>query len=377
MKVKRKAFLIILFISSCLYAGHMVFAKTVQEKVRIKAIGIPLADHYAAIVAYEKYRHKMKYADFQLRLLPGPKLVRYYFRSEPDADIAFTVCPMVMDMFAEKPDFRWISLIHRDGSALVINKIMNSKVRLAVQKKVRKPDAGVAEAFAAFSREHNHPVHIGVPDPLATHTTVLYKYLKDHKNILNDDCRSGVDAAYKIVAPPKSPGFLKKQSVRNEPAAIEQSLPWPEIVDIGNSGHIAWYSKDVMAWPLGHVECIIIAKDQVIAKKREALKEVIFFIHQAGYDIELARWAGDMDDIIKMIQKHIPKHTAESITQSLRPDLNVINYRNLNIDDNAKGGLRQIMDLAVEAGFLKKKIDIDALADDSFGTQITMKNIIK
>ncbi|MCK5096961.1 MAG: hypothetical protein KAR45_02600 [Desulfobacteraceae bacterium] len=377
MKVNQKAFLIILLILACLCTAHMISAKTAQGKVRIKAIGIPLADHYAAIVAYEKYRHKMKYADFQLRLLPGPKLVRYYFRSEPDADIAFTVCPMVMDMFSEKPDFRWISLIHRDGNALAINNLMNSKVHLAVQKNARKPDARVAEAFAAFAREHGHPVHVGVPDPLATHTTVLYKYMKDHQKILSDNCRSDVDAAYKIVAPPKSPGFLKKHSVKNKPAAIEHSLPWPEIVDTGNYGHIAWYSKDVMDWPLGHVECIIIAKDQVIAKKKEALKEVIFFIHQAGYDIEVARWAGNLDGIIKMIQKHIPKHTAEAITQSLRPDLNVINYRNLNIDDNAKGSLRQIMDLAVEAGFLKTKIDIDAMADESFGTQITIKNITK
>lgn len=34
-----------------------------QQKQIIKAIYIPLADHYAGIVAYEKYRDQMKYAD--------------------------------------------------------------------------------------------------------------------------------------------------------------------------------------------------------------------------------------------------------------------------------------------------------------------------
>lgn len=375
MKAHQKALLVILLSLAFLNVTHIVSAETAQEKVRIKAIGIPLADHYAAIVAYEKYRHEMKYADFQLLLLPGPKLVRYYFRSEPDADIAFNVCPMVMDMFSERPDFRWISLIHRDGNALAINKLLNRKVHLAVQKDSRKPDCRVAEAFTAFARESGHPVHVGIPDPLATHTTVLYKYLKDHQKTLSDNCSSAVDVSYKIVVPPKSPAYLKKHSVKNMPAAIEQSLPWPEIADTGNYGHVAWYSKDVMAWPLGHVECIIIARDQVIVEKREALKEVIFFIHQAGYDIEVARRTGALENIIRMIQKHIPKHTAEAITQSLRPDLNVINYRNLNIDDNSKGSLREIMNLAFEAGLLKKKIDINTMADESFSTEITRKAI--
>ena len=39
-----------------------------------------------------------------------------------------------------------------------------------------------------------------------------------------------------------------------------------------------------------------------------------------------------MTEITKMIRKHILKHTKDAIIQSLRIDLNVINYKNLNID---------------------------------------------
>ncbi len=49
-----------------------------EEKQTIKAVGIPLADHYAGVVAFEKYRSKMKYADYQLLILPGPDFVRAY-----------------------------------------------------------------------------------------------------------------------------------------------------------------------------------------------------------------------------------------------------------------------------------------------------------
>jgi len=126
-----------------------------------------------------------------------------------------------------------------------------------------------------------------------------------------------------------------------------------------------------MEWqPNGHVECIVIATDASIQQKHSALQEVIRYIHQAGLDIEAARKEGgaDMVTITNMIRKHIPEHNEQAIIQSLRPDLNVINYRHLNVD---KAGLKQIMDLAVEGGILREPIDIDAFADESFATKIT------
>jgi NitT/TauT family transport system substrate-binding protein len=145
-------------------------------------------------------------------------------------------------------------------------------------------------------------------------------------------------------------------------------------VESGGFGHVGWYSKDVMTHPYGHVECIIIAKDRVIAQKRAALQEVIEYIHQAGRDIELARQHGGapLEAIVAMIRKHIPAHGREAIIQSLRSDLNVINYQNLNVDENAKASFREIMELAFEAGFIQQKIDIEQLADESFATQTTI-----
>lgn len=153
-------------------------------------------------------------------------------------------------------------------------------------------------------------------------------------------------------------------------ASFEQSLPWADVVETQGFGHVAWYSKDIMPWPNGHVECIAIATDKCIREKHEALKEVIAYIHQAGIDIEEARKEGGqaMVAVSDMIRKHVPEHNEEAIIQSLRPDLNVINYRHLNLDP---AGLKQIMDLAVEGGILKKPIDISAFADTSFATKVT------
>lgn len=73
--------------------------------------------------------------------------------------------------------------------------------------------------------------------------------------------------------------------------------------------------------------------------------------------------------ISDIIRRHIPEHNQEAIIQSLRPDLNVINYYNLNID---KAGLNQIMTLAVEGKILKRAIDIDSFADERFDTKRTI-----
>lgn len=342
------------------------------ERQRIHAIGIPLADHYAGIVAYEKYRQQMQYADYQIDLLPGPELVRAYFNSEPDADIAFLVSPMVMDMFAEKPDFRWVSLMHRDGTALAINDFLNSYVDLPFDRKERLPDGIIASAIRDYKEDFGRPVEIAIPSFLATHTTILYKYLKEHKMTFGYNRSDDVDVVLKMVKPPNSPVFLRKNSSRAKSAAFVQSLPWAEVVEIGGSGVVGWYSKDVMHHKNGHVECIVIAKDKVIHEKRKALQEVIKYIHMAGRDIESARLNGgkEMDDVVQIVRKHMPSHSKEAIIQSLCADLHVINYNNLNVDSHAKESLRHIMNLAFEAGFIEKKIDINEMSDDSFNTDI-------
>jgi len=75
-----------------------------NERETIKSLSIPLADHYAALVAYERYAFKMKNWDF----------FRSYFQSG-EVDMAFVMNPLAMDMFNEKPHFRWVGLMHRDG----------------------------------------------------------------------------------------------------------------------------------------------------------------------------------------------------------------------------------------------------------------------
>ncbi len=355
---------LLLLLTLCFSAN---VAATSTHKQTIKSLYIPLADHYAALVAYERYRGQMQHADFQIEQMENWDLLRAYFQSG-EVDMAFVMSPLAMDMYHEKPHFRWIGLMHRDGNALAINHLLNQRVKLSKHRKDRKPDNKVALALKNAFAKYKQPTQIGMPHLLATHTVVLYRYLKENGLHLSLKPHDTAEVLAIAVAPPKSPAFIKGKSNRATPAAFEQSLPWAEIVESGGFGHVAWYSKDVMPHPRGHVECISLATNNAIDTKFLATKEVMDYIKLAGLDIEQARKEGGdkLDSIVKIIRKHIPAHTREAIISSLNPDLRVINYQHLNID---KPGLNQIMTLAVEGEIIKNPIDIDAFADTRFDSE--------
>ena len=360
--IKHLLLIIIFLFISCQALASDTSSST--EKKLINALYIPLADHYAALVAYERYREQMKFADFQLKQMKNWDLLRAYFQSG-EVDMAYVMSPLAMDMFNEKPHFRWIGLMHRDGNALAINDLLNKKVQLPPLRTQRKPDDKVAKALKEVYQVNKRQIEIGMPHLLSTHSVVLYRYLKEHGVRMDLKINHDVEVLAIAVAPPKSPAFLKSKSNRAKAAAFEQSLPWADIVETGGFGHVAWYSKDVMPWKDGHVECIALATDNAIKDKAEAVKEVMHYIQQAGEDIEIARKEGGekLEAIVSIVQKHIPAHTREAIIASLNPELRVINYDNLSVD---KAGLKQIMDWAVEGKILKKPINIDEFADPRF-----------
>lgn len=343
--------------------GLLLFSP-VYAKTTVNALYIPLADHYAAVLAYERYRDQMQYADFQLKQMANWNLLRAYF-NENHADMAFVMSPLAMDMFQKKPNFRWVGLMHRDGNALAINSVLNKYIDLPPGRRQRMADNGVAKALLSSHKQRGIPTEIAIPHPLSTHAVILYRYLKQHGLSMGSRPSKSHQVITLPVAPAESLIYIKGKASLAEPAAFEQSLPWSDIVETKGYGRIAWYSKDVMHWPGGHVECIAIATDQALASKQKAIKEVMYYIHKAGADIEHARRAGGsaMFEIMQIIQKHIPSHEHMAVMASLSPELNAINYTNLNID---KGGLRQIMDYAVAGGILKQPIDIDQFADDRF-----------
>ncbi|MFT5163435.1 MAG: NitT/TauT family transport system substrate-binding protein [Alteromonadaceae bacterium] len=351
-------------------AASLLFTGAATAKEAIHALYIPLADHYPAIVAHHRYAGEMKEADYSVEMMKNWPALSGKFMSG-QADIAFILSPLAMNMFAKKPNFKWVSLVHRDGNALAVNDIFLKDIPLAAKQVDRKPTADFANAASKWLASKGRPSISGVPSLQSTHTVVLYKYLKDHGKTMAVG-RGKADVLAKAVAPPKSPAYIQNQGKNGDAASFEQSLPWAQIVEDQGFGKVVWYSKDVMKWDKGHVECIVIASDNAIKSKSAALKEVIHYVHKAGKDIQDAMASGgpSLNEIAKLVNSnYIKLHTVPAIEASLNGELGVINYVNLN---NDKPGLKMIMDLAVESGVMKKAIDINAFADDSFATKITV-----
>ncbi len=353
----------------------VILSVTAHGREPVKALYVALADHYPGVVAFERYRSQMDRAELSLLQMSSWRLLRSYFRSGR-ADLAFIISPMALDMFAEQPDFRWVGLIHRNGNALAVNELLATDAELLSLRRDRKPDSRVAEAIRRAAHREGKPVQIGVPSLLATHTVILNKYLKENgisMGLGRGQAKAGDLVEAVTVPPPDSPRFIKSYNSRGEAAAFEQSLPWADVVETGGYGQVAWYSKDVLPSTKGHVECIIIATDEAIRNKPEALAEVIHYIQQAGADIDHARSLGGepLREMAQLIRRHIPAHTEEAIIQSLDRELDVIHYHDLDVDLE---GMRRVMDLALEGGVLQQTVELEQFADTRFSSEADVKH---
>lgn len=343
--------------------------KSVAAKDKIHALYIPLADHYPAIVAHDKYAKEMKHADYSVEMMKSWPALSGKFMSG-QADIAFIVSPLAMNMYRKKGNFQMVSLAHRDGNALAVNDEFLKDIALEAERSNRKPTEQFAKAAKKWRDSTGKATISGVPSLESTHTVVLYKYLKDNGLKLAVGRGEG-DVLAKSVAPPKSPSYIKNQAKAGIPASFEQSLPWADVVESQGFGKVVWYSKDIIPWNNGHVECIIIATNDAIINKKEALKEVIEYIHKAGADIQNAMVNGgtELKELATIINnKYVKLHSVESIEASLSSELDVINYKNLNNDE---AGLKVIMDLAVESGVMPSPIDIEAFSNKEFSVDLT------
>ncbi|MDC2887733.1 ABC transporter substrate-binding protein [Psychrosphaera algicola] len=353
--------LIVGFIHFCFVFSTQLHA----ERVKVNAIYVPLADHYAAIVAFEKYAEQMKYADFSIQQMKNWDLLKTKFL-EGNTEIAFAMAPLALNMFTESPIFKWIGLMHRDGNGLAINNVLANQLELPDDHNERKPSHDLAQIVKSEINA-NQRVLIGVPHLQSSHAVILFHYLKNNNLLLSFKPNFNDQVLAIAVNPAESLNFLRGNNNLNRPVAIEQSLPWIDVAESQNVGKVAWYSKDVLNTQNGHVECIALATNIALETKSKAIKEVFSMIKKAGKYIEEAR-NGDpekLNEIIKMVQKHIPAHTTEAIRLSLDPTLRVINYEHLDID---KPGLKLMMNLGLESGTITSPVNINNFAAKEFDT---------
>jgi NitT/TauT family transport system substrate-binding protein len=345
--------------------GQGLTAAEETERTPLQVLYMPLADHYTAILAVEWYGATMEHADVTLRRMRSWELLRAAFHEER-ADLACIICPDALDLFSKWPHFRWVGLLHRDGNTMILNRDLAQQVNLAQNMADRTADAQLAHSLRAQQQAHpEEAILCGVPHRRATHTVVVYKYLKDHGLHLSlqpSDTEGAVVA--EVVSPPQTLSFIRRQNNRGNLACTQQSLPWGPMVEEIGDGQVAWFSRDVLQWPNGHVECILIATDAAIEEKKAAVREYMDSIEAAGARLEVLRKQGGtaLKPVIEAIRKHLPEHTESGIREALDPGIGGIRFDHLRVDANAIGSLRAIMELGIEGGILEHPVDLKAFA---------------
>jgi NitT/TauT family transport system substrate-binding protein len=170
-------------------------------------------------------------------------------------------------------------------------------------------------------------------------------------------------------APTRMLEYLAREQARGEPVATLHSMPWPFMAEQAGRGRIVWFSRDVISQPGGFVDCLVLAKNDALAHKEDALREVMATFRQAAVDIEAARYAGGsaLDELVQTLRAYVPDHPEAAIRETLGTQPEVIHYRELGID---RDGLRVIMQGAQQAGILARPVDIEGFADPRFDAPI-------
>lgn len=333
---------------------------SLAKRQEINALYVPLADHYAALIAYEMYADNMQFAEFKLQQMTSWDLLQAKFMGG-EADMAFVMAPLALNMYNASPNFRWLGLMHRDGNGLAVNYPIANNTRFAPLRAHRLPHQHLADTFKELTKNDTQ-ILFGVPHLQSTHVVILDHFLKQHGHALS--LRPNFNDRFLAIAvdPSDSIRFLNANNHLNKTVAIEQSLPWIDLAETEGVAKVAWYSKDIIKSDNGHVECIAIATDDAIGNKNKAVTEVFEAIKRAGKLIETARKNGgeELQHLIDLIQKHIPAHSDDAIITSLDPHLRIINYDNLEVD---KPGLKVIMNFALESGVLKQPVDLNVFSD--------------
>jgi NitT/TauT family transport system substrate-binding protein len=350
----------------CLAVVLQCYCSLAAAKDKITSLYLPLIDHYPLLLAHERAGAGMRHADFVVEQMPGWNELRQKL-ARGQADIAVISAPLAFDMFLDNPNIRAVSLAHRDGAALSINMVLNQSVRVIPRHARRKPIDAYAKAVKQAFEKSGNPVTVAVPTLFSTHSLVVYRYLADNGvKMITPTNRNGA-VVLRQVPPSRSNDYLRAAGALDQGAAMLQAQPWGDLVEASGSGTIAWYSKDVLNYPKGHVDCIIIATDDTIKNKRAALAEVIEAIHRAGAELQGAIDGGEQDllSLTTLISKrYVPTHRPDVIAAGMSKRIGAINYNDLNVDI---GGLKQLQDIGLASGLQRGRIDLAKFADASFG----------
>lgn len=293
------------------------------EKRKLNVAYIPVTCHLTCPVTDFISRYSLDGNLFIPRLFQGFPEIKEALIADR-MQVGFMVAPMAIALKAQGVPIRIIYLGHRYGSAVVVRKDGN----------IRSVD--------------DLPGHtIAIPSRFSDERLIVFKALAKH----------GIPASsLRMVemAPPDVAGALAAGAID----AFSMGEPYPSQAELGGYGRVLFHAREY--WP-DYMSCVVVAREDVIAKRPEALQVLVDGIARSG--LWLDEGQAHREHAADFVGRYYFNQPPELLRHALTKPLDRVIYTRLS---PRKPDFDMVRDLMIETGVLDRKIAFEEYVDPRF-----------
>jgi len=243
-------------------------------------------------------------------------------------DASFILAPLAMQLVASGVPIKIVYLGHRDGTTLMVAK--NSPVT----------------DFAGLRGKK-----IAIPNRFSNQNILMHRMMKQWG--MSFDSIQLIE-----LPPPEHPTALAAGSIDG----YIVGEPFPAQAELDGIGRPLYFTKDM--WP-NFISCVLVVRQELIDEQRELVQELVDGIAKSGkwLDADLAHRM----DAAEVVGKHFNRQNPELLKFVLSKPPDRVKYTNLA---PLKKDFDEIMELALEMGVLKQRLEFEQYVDTSFVTPL-------
>jgi NitT/TauT family transport system substrate-binding protein len=236
----------------------------------------------------------------------------------------FILAPMAMQLALDGVPIKVCYLGHRDGTAIVVGK--DSDIR---------------------SFEDLRGKIVAIPSRYANQNVLMHKMMKEHGMPFDSiDLRE--------VPPPEHPTALQSGSID----AYIVGEPFAAKAELGGYGRVLYLTKDI--WP-DFISCVLVVRQDLIDNDRALVQDLVDGIAKSG------KWLDESEehrmDAAEISAKYYYFQDPDLLKYVLSKPPDRVRYTQLA---PLRKDFDEIMELSVEMGILKRRVEFEEYADDSF-----------
>ncbi len=238
---------------------------------------------------------------------------------------AYLLAPMVMDLVESGVPAKIVSLGHRSGAVIMVR----------------------ADSPAKSFRDLRGK-RVAIPSRFAVDHLFVRRMLKENGMAIRD-------VELVEMAPPDMPAALYARQVD----AYATGEPFGAVAEVGGYARILYMTRD--KWPT-YVCCVLTVHQDLIDRDRTTVQQIVNHVLSAGTWLETAQANRDLAADLAAgpsvfnqrvdILKHVLSNPRDRVTYA---DLRLV-----------RAELDDLMEAAVEAGIIRRRIPYERYVDDSF-----------